>query len=116
MYSEDIMTLKPSDIETNRWKMTNGTSLIQHIVHKFRKRLTGYMIASDTRLKDPGDDIKYHPVFRWVGKELAIENTDTFTEKDVLSETTQSDFWRSISNGNGMGLQAQGNRLVPGRT
>ena len=77
MYSEDIMTLKPSDIETNLWKMTSGTSLIQRIVvDKFRKRLTGNMIASDTRLKYPGDEIKYHPVFKWGGKELAIENTD----------------------------------------
>ena len=44
MYAQDMMTVKTSDIETNRLKVTSGTSLMQHIVDKFRNTLTEDMI------------------------------------------------------------------------
>lgn len=73
MFSQDIKTLKPLDIEINRWKVTSGTSLIQQI-DKFRNKLKENMIGRhNMRLKDPRDDKKYYPVFKWEGKELAID-------------------------------------------
>lgn len=98
-------------MENDEWNVTHTTHRPQ-----VQKKIDGVYDRIRHEIEKSRRRYKYHPVFRWVGKELAIENTDTFTEKEVLSETTQSDFWRSISNGNGMGLQAQGNRLVPGRT
>lgn len=113
IYAQDMMTVKPSDIETNRLKVTSGTLLMQHIVDKFRNALTEDMIEPDMSLKDPGDDKRYHPDFKWEGKEFVIDNMDTFTKNEVLRKPPKVILFFN-SPGGGMGPKAQRVKLPPG--
>jgi len=70
---------------------------MQLVLDKFRDRLGEDLVESDLRLKDHQDGKKYYPVFRWEGKQLVIDNTDTFTKKDMLRSRPEVIFGHQLA-------------------
>lgn len=64
-------------------------------------------------MKDPGDDRRYHPDFKWEGKEFVIDNMDTFTKKEVFWKPPKVILFVN-SPGDGMSLKAPRVGLLPG--
>jgi hypothetical protein len=95
MYAEGVLTIKPEDFHAQRWRVTSGTTLMQYIADRLRDQLGQELVAADMRLVDHQTKKKYYPVFRWEGKELVIDNTDTFTGKDQLRGAPQQ--WRKMT-------------------
>ena len=83
MYADESLIITPNDLQVNHFQLTDGQALMQFIQNQFRVKLAE-LVVHGMRVKDHQNNKKYYPTFRWEGEEFLIDNTDTYTSKDLL--------------------------------